>query len=306
MCGIFAIIKPQHSKSEAGMLSLAEKFCALSTRRGQDASGLAYAGQNSFNIIKKVVPASELFSQLSFVEKKMIRSSPFVFGHARMVTHGSALENQNNHPVLTDSLALFHNGIVVNFEEMQNKYLPHIASTASDSQVLTHLIENFKHQNTSLVDAITKATELIKGSYSILVFDRIEKKVCAVSNVGSLYVAHLKEEIILVASEEHFLRQALGEDDFDACHVQQISKGIVREYDFSFVWPGDLQFQFAKTDTSKNAKHSRQKMHPNDKAVIQIQEDLEKTLVWAKTLRRCRRCVLPETFVRQTVITDAI
>ena len=54
-----------------------------------------------------------------------------LFGHARLVTNGSQLHEVNNQPVMKDGILIIHNGIIVNADELWEKY-PEINTRISD------------------------------------------------------------------------------------------------------------------------------------------------------------------------------
>ena len=49
------------------------------------------------------------------------RNLKLAFGHARLVTNGSQLNDSNNQPVVKDDIICIHNGIVVNADDLWKK-----------------------------------------------------------------------------------------------------------------------------------------------------------------------------------------
>ncbi|MEM3672689.1 MAG: glutamine--fructose-6-phosphate transaminase (isomerizing) [Candidatus Bathyarchaeia archaeon] len=107
-------------------------------------------------------------------------------GHTRWATHGAPLKvNAHPHVDCKGQIALVHNGIIENFNELKLELenQGHIFVSKTDTEVLTHLIEeNFKaNPSLSLTDAVLAAIKRVEGSYAIAVISTKEpdKIVCA-------------------------------------------------------------------------------------------------------------------------------
>lgn len=122
MCGIYGIVAGKDSIYNQRLLSKALKNLALlSESRGKDSSGLCFLNQksNQFNILKGPVPINKLLkekevqNQISLSFAKTV-TSKFSFGHARLVTNGTQLNDYNNQPVIKGGIVGVHNGIITN------------------------------------------------------------------------------------------------------------------------------------------------------------------------------------------------
>ena len=128
MCGIFGlIVKPQSKITEKSLEDILRKIAILSESRGKDSSGITFRNENEnkIHIIKGDIPIHELLKSVAL--KKELNNSIVAFnqgkvfsafGHARLVTNGSQLEEENNQPVLKDNIIIVHNGIIVNVDEL--------------------------------------------------------------------------------------------------------------------------------------------------------------------------------------------
>lgn len=98
--------------------------------------------------------------------------------HTRWATHGSP-KKENAHPHLgcKEEVAVVHNGIIENYKEIKENLVEkgHIFKSDTDSEVISHLIEEFSLEN--FEKAFIKALRMLKGSYAILAIKRGERKI---------------------------------------------------------------------------------------------------------------------------------
>lgn len=107
-------------------------------------------------------------------------------GHTRWATHGAPLEvNAHPHVDCDGQIAVVHNGIIENFDELRTdlENRGHVFKSKTDTEVVPHLIEEVLKGNSSLslTDAVLEAVKKLEGSYSIAVISTKEpdKIVCA-------------------------------------------------------------------------------------------------------------------------------
>ena len=105
MCGILGIIdkKPINNKHLKWLAKCAKQ-------RGMDSSGLIYLDQKN----NKYKVKKENFDICKLLRKSKFISTNFIMGHSRLITDGL----QDNQPVIRESLAILHNGIIVNANEI--------------------------------------------------------------------------------------------------------------------------------------------------------------------------------------------
>ena len=126
MCGIFGIITSKESQYEQRFLKKSfKKLAYLSESRGKDSSGICVfdSSENKINLLRGPIPVKDMLKQ-KFFEKKLDLAfkknnfSKYAFGHSRLVTNGSQLNNSNNQPVYNDEVIGVHNGIVSNVQQL--------------------------------------------------------------------------------------------------------------------------------------------------------------------------------------------
>jgi len=72
-----------------------------------------------------------------------------LFGHARLVTNGTQLEDENNQPVVKDGAVGIHNGIIVNGEELWAKNTGLERKYEIDTEVMLSLVRNYSSNGKS-------------------------------------------------------------------------------------------------------------------------------------------------------------
>ena len=89
-------------------------------------------------------------------------------GHTRWATHGEpSVANSHPHCAGDKRVAVVHNGIIENFQEIKDKLLKSGVEFISqtDTEVLAHLLD--KYYNGNPIEAITKMMVRIRGSYAL-------------------------------------------------------------------------------------------------------------------------------------------
>lgn len=129
--------------------------------------------------------------------------------HTRWATHGKPSE-ANAHPHISDGeIALVHNGIIENHDELREKLKSqgYVFQSQTDTETIVHLIHSIMKDGGDLLSAVKKAIPQLEGAYGIAVVckKQPEKIVCARS--GSPLVLGLGYGENFLASDQLALRQ---------------------------------------------------------------------------------------------------
>ena len=92
-------------------------------------------------------------------------------GHTRWAAHGGVTrENAHPHVDCTHQIAVAHNGIIENYQELRQilKAEGHVFTSESDTEVIPHLIEEHLREANSLEKAVLMTTQTLKGSYAFI------------------------------------------------------------------------------------------------------------------------------------------
>jgi glutamine---fructose-6-phosphate transaminase (isomerizing) len=168
--------------------------------RGYDSAGLCLVENNKLINIKRKGEIVELEQALN-TEKTINSLSNIGIAHTRWATHGVPSE-ANSHPHLDsqENIAIVHNGIVENYDSLKKMLAKEGVKFKSetDSEIIAHLISKFYQDN--LLQAVTKAINLIEGSYGLAVIDKKANKIIA-ARLSSPLVIGIGEREVLVASD---------------------------------------------------------------------------------------------------------
>ncbi len=193
MCGIFGYVG---NKDNVATLTL--EGLKLLEYRGYDSWGIAVKAQKKF-IVEKHTGKIENVNENSEIFKA---SSSLGIGHTRWATHGGVTV-QNAHPHLdcTRSVAVVHNGIVENFQELKDDLIKkgHKFLSQTDTEVIPHLIEDYL-QKEGFASSVRDTFNRLKGLNAIVVSYAKSSEIIAVKN-GSPLVVGLGEGEFFVASD---------------------------------------------------------------------------------------------------------
>jgi len=153
-------------------------------------------------------------------------------GHTRWATHGRPTAH-NAHPHLdcTGRLAIVHNGIIENHTELSLALVSrgHVMASATDSEVLAHLLEEEVAGGATLAAALRAAVPVLRGSFSVAAVHADEPGVIAAARRAAPLVVGLEGTTALLASDIPALlgrtrRLFAVEDD----QVVELSPGTLR------------------------------------------------------------------------------
>ena len=90
-------------------------------------------------------------------------------GHTRWATHGLPTET-NAHPIVTDRVAVAHNGIIENFQRLRSelKGLGYVFQTDTDTEAVAILATHFLGQGLSPQEAVAKTLTRIEGVFALV------------------------------------------------------------------------------------------------------------------------------------------
>jgi asparagine synthetase B (glutamine-hydrolysing) len=287
MCGIFGVVRELGESLSRADQRLLERLFLRSASRGKEAAGIALlpaVAAVPAEVLKADVAPKELLRHRDYARLLKRVPAAAAIGHSRLVTNGSQTNARNNQPVVSGPIVGVHNGIVVNVAELAAAYLTLAPGAELDSEILFALVAEHR-RSLGLREAIARAFSQIKGSASIALFDAESRQVALATNIGSLYTWR-RGETLAFASESSILH-ALGADA-----VERVDPGAVRVIDIAGGRGAELPANVVTVQGKRRGSIPElllRTVPQRFEAAAQKSEDA------ARALRRCARCVLPET-----------
>ena len=199
--------------------------------RGYDSAGLAVVSAPS-----EMVRLRSVGKVQALVDKAAETQLPGGTGiaHTRWATHGGVTE-ANAHPhVVSDRLAIVHNGIIENYQELRSelkgKGYEFVSDT--DTEVLAALINDKRKQTDSLLSAVQLAIREVRGAYGTVIMDSQDPERLVVARSGSPLVIGLGLGENFIASDQRALLPVTHKFMFlEEGDVAEITRETVRVFD---------------------------------------------------------------------------
>jgi glucosamine--fructose-6-phosphate aminotransferase (isomerizing) len=135
--------------------------------RGYDSAGIASLYDGRLLIRKDAGKVNEV------IQKQNLASLPGIvaIGHTRWATHGAVTKlNAHPHSDCGGRVAVVHNGIIENNQQLRQELTKrgHKFTSATDTEVIPHLIEDELKNGCSLEQAVLNIAPRLEGSYAFL------------------------------------------------------------------------------------------------------------------------------------------
>jgi len=125
-------------------------------------------------------------------------------GHTRWATHGAAVErNAHPHCDCTGTVAIVHNGIIENYQELWGKLAAegHTRSSETDSEIVAHMLEREIASGAGLAEALRRCVGELRGDFALAAVSTREPRVIAAARRTSPLILGRIEGTGLVASD---------------------------------------------------------------------------------------------------------
>ncbi|MFJ2548155.1 glutamine--fructose-6-phosphate transaminase (isomerizing) [Pseudomonas sp. NPDC087612] len=200
MCGIVGAV------AERNITTILIEGLKRLEYRGYDSAGLAvFTQQGNLERRRRIGKVSEL--------EAAVAAEPLAgnlgIAHTRWATHGAPTEH-NAHPHFSGhELAVVHNGIIENHEELreQLKGLGYVFSSETDTEVIVHLLAHTLKTLPDLADAVKATVKQLHGAYGLAVISAKQPDRLLAARSGSPLVIGLGHGENFLASDQLALRQ---------------------------------------------------------------------------------------------------
>src|SRR3989338_4619887 len=154
--------------------------------RGYDSWGIAAVTGDSISQVKRVGKIGEV--GISQVKEAIKSENHTAIAHTRWATHGGVTQ-QNAHPHLdcTGTIAVVHNGIVDNHDELKGGLAGHRFISQTDTEIIPHLIETLA-KRMEFGRAAVEAAKMMNGRSAFVAIDSKSGMLIAVRKGSPLIV----------------------------------------------------------------------------------------------------------------------
>lgn len=158
MCGIVGVIG-----NEAAVPQLLEGLKRLEYR-GYDSAGMATSQNGQLQRVR----AEGKLSNLEQALQRTPLPGTTGIGHTRWATHGAPNEI-NAHPHATDKVAVVHNGIIENFQQLRDELaqLGYSCTTQTDTEVIPLLITHYLNEGEEPEEAVAATLKRLEGAFAL-------------------------------------------------------------------------------------------------------------------------------------------
>lgn len=298
MCGIFGLfLADPAAAGEMRIRAAVDRLFVLSESRGREAAGLALRHDDTIAVYKRPCAASEMIRSPSYrrLFSDLAPGRPFAaIGHSRLVTNGSQLIHRNNQPVAKHGLVAVHNGIIVNDGALWRRHPEFRPESNLDTEILVELMAAARRAGKGLREALSVAIAEIDGTVSTAVLADDGDVALLATNTGSLHYAFDSARLVGVFASERFILDRalahcadLGRFAGDAARRLEPGRGLA------------IDLASLEADEFDAAGGSTRRNVPPTAAIAQRRLsllDANRADDPANAeLRRCARCILPET-----------
>jgi glucosamine--fructose-6-phosphate aminotransferase (isomerizing) len=189
MCGIVGVISTKLVALEliAGLRRL--------EYRGYDSAGIA-------TLIDGRIERRRAEGKLDNLARRLAREplgGTIGIGHTRWATHGQPSET-NAHPIATDRVAVVHNGIIENFQELRRELsgLGYAFATQTDTEAVAIMATRYLDEGLAPAQAVARTLGRLEGAFALVFLFAGEPDLLVCARRGSpLAIGHGEGEMFV-------------------------------------------------------------------------------------------------------------
>lgn len=177
--------------------------------RGYDSTGVSTIYNSELQTIKcastNINDSIKDVDKLLFDLSNKINISGSAIGHTRWATHGSK-NNINAHPHhdSKNRIAVVHNGIIENFQELKDELISkkYTFRSHTDTEAISILIGMFLDEEEHPTNAIKKAVEKLSGTWALAIIHKDYPNSLWITRNGSPLLLGIEDDFVMIASEQ--------------------------------------------------------------------------------------------------------
>lgn len=252
--------------------------------RGYDSYGFAILDNGKIQIEKDVGKISETGPGNL--------SGRIGMGHSRWATHGNVSKrNAHPHTDCSGRIAVVHNGIIENFQDLKKELAErgHVFKSDTDTEIIPHLIE--ESLSLGFSEAVIEAVKKLKGRYAVTVLNSDEKRIIGVRKGSPLIVGKGKSQTFIASDIPAFLKhtnQVMYLDDnemvvadgktkfFDINSGEPVPKRLITiDWDAAQAEKGEYPHFLIKEIMEQKDTITRA-INQNEEAILKTAEEIKK------------------------------
>jgi glucosamine--fructose-6-phosphate aminotransferase (isomerizing) len=170
--------------------------------RGYDSAGVAVISGGTLHIRKKAGKVADLETMIN--NGNSLPEAHIGMGHTRWATHGEPNDvNAHPHTDCHGEIAIIHNGIIENYVALKTtlERAGHRFTSATDTEVIVHLIEEIYKSTPNLFEAVRLALRQVTGTYGLVVLSSREPDKIVAARMGSPLILGIGEGENIVAAD---------------------------------------------------------------------------------------------------------
>ena len=175
--------------------------------RGRDSTGVSFVKDGALVVHKSPFKGSEFVTKnedwLSLRDDDIPK---YMIMHCRATTQGSEKNNMNNHPVFRDGLAIVHNGVIYNDDDLYKEF-KFDRDAQVDTEIILALLESKREENWL---SRVKQIDNLRGGFAVGAIDTaIPNTLCLFRHSNPIVIAvDTKNNILYFASTKEIIKNS--------------------------------------------------------------------------------------------------
>lgn len=168
--------------------------------RGYDSAGLAVVDNDCK--MTRLREAGKVQMLAEEAEKTQVIGGTGI-AHTRWATHGEPCED-NAHPHVSGTIAVVHNGIIENYQELKAELIKkgYQFTSQTDTEVIAHLVNWEQRQGGTLREVVQRVIPQLRGAYGTVIMDSRTPELLVAARSGSPLVVGLGVGENFLASDQ--------------------------------------------------------------------------------------------------------
>ncbi|MEX1308652.1 MAG: hypothetical protein AB1Z19_08995, partial [Eubacteriales bacterium] len=316
MCGIIGLYQKTLSAENAALIKKSITYLMKETEiRGNDTSGLQVKNGASLDkyLFKRNFKASRLVREKAYktmLNNALSTKDAFVsaIGHCRMQTNGDCMIEHNNQPTIKEETVCVHNGIITNIDALYEKHTEFDRAYDIDTELICDFF-NAADATTGYNDILAALYDDVYGETTFgLMPEGYDDLIFSTNSGSSYYILDEKTGFFVFASEYYIMKKYCRTFSREVGHlsIQHLKPGqaivIDEKTGATQIKPiGELtdgrnvaKASYTRhTDSilvDKKRSNTESEYTKDEASLLEYNEEA------LKNLKRCTKCLLPESF----------